>query len=441
MNQNRKNARAWIDHVYSEWLGKWDRARIRPAILELILELRSAVENLKKLDDSWRLIEELEKLHSLLYNETLTHSKEPPQMMLECGLAADRLGDSREATRLLKKATYTDPHDSAVARWLLGCVYWHLDDETSALTAWEKSMEVFRELENRTLKNPERTSWYHMRVKEMGEALKQAVENHVVPPIPVEQRPPQLRIADMFGSLPIIDEIPARTNLKVFGDGVDLIRTTRIWLDSQEFKIVSLLPKENPLSFPMGQRFYILKVQGNSMNKADPQPVHNGDYVIIRQQRRAQNNDIVVAEITDGENRDAHAILKRLIRLGEKMYLVPESTDPRYTRQIEFLDCLTEFGVGFQIHGVALALLKLVPESVSADGAGNAGNPEPSPTQASPSSQVDDQVDRYQYLCILVGGEKNIADGLIEFERERHPHASRDELIECAIERLLRDRR
>jgi len=362
MNENRKNVDDWIDYVYVEWLGKWEKARIRPSILELIHKLRSAADNSQKLDDGWRLIEELEKEQSLLHDETKTHWKEPAQILLECGLAADKMGDSHEAISFLIKAIgiHTDPHDQAVTRWLLGCLYWHLDEPINALSAWEKSLEGFRDLETRSLKNAERTAWYHEKVDEISRVLTLATEDHRLPPLPSMIRPPQIRIADLIGSLPVIDEIPARTTLRLLGDGVDLIRTTRVWLDSQEYRIVSLLPKENPVNLPMGQRFYILKVQGNSMNKADPQPIRNGDYLIIRQQRTAQNNDIVVAEITDGRSRDTRATLKRLIRLGEKMYLVPESTDQRYTQQIEFLDCFTQFGEGFQIHGVALALLKLV---------------------------------------------------------------------------------
>ncbi len=46
----------------------------------------------------------------------------------------------------------------------------------------------------------------------------------------------------------------------------------------------------------------------------------------------------------------------------------------------------------------------------------------------------------YQELVQLVGGDQAVADRLIEFERSQFPSESREQLIERAIERLIRDR-
>jgi hypothetical protein len=46
----------------------------------------------------------------------------------------------------------------------------------------------------------------------------------------------------------------------------------------------------------------------------------------------------------------------------------------------------------------------------------------------------------YQELIRLVGGDQSTADRLIEFERSQFPGESREQLIERAIERLIRDR-
>jgi tetratricopeptide (TPR) repeat protein len=48
--------------------------------------------------------------------------------------------------------------------------------------------------------------------------------------------------------------------------------------------------------------------------------------------------------------------------------------------------------------------------------------------------------DRYSYLVLLVHGENGVADRLIEYERRNAPDCDRGELIERAIERLLRAR-
>ncbi|HSJ87639.1 MAG TPA: hypothetical protein VK909_10555 [Anaerolineales bacterium] len=49
--------------------------------------------------------------------------------------------------------------------------------------------------------------------------------------------------------------------------------------------------------------------------------------------------------------------------------------------------------------------------------------------------------ERYQDLVVMIGGDRPVADRLIEYERKRFPHESLDKLIERAIQRLLDDRR
>ncbi|UCG84178.1 MAG: hypothetical protein JSW38_05010 [Dehalococcoidia bacterium] len=46
----------------------------------------------------------------------------------------------------------------------------------------------------------------------------------------------------------------------------------------------------------------------------------------------------------------------------------------------------------------------------------------------------------YGDLVHRVGGDRSVADRLIEYERKRAPHVSRDELVKRAIERLERDK-
>jgi len=63
-----------------------------------------------------------------------------------------------------------------------------------------------------------------------------------------------------------------------------------------------------------GRGGFALRVEGDSMVDAG---VHNGDYVIVREQDTAENGDIVVALI-DGE-----ATLKRFYREKEGVRLEP----------------------------------------------------------------------------------------------------------------------
>jgi repressor LexA len=73
--------------------------------------------------------------------------------------------------------------------------------------------------------------------------------------------------------------------------------------------------------FALPERFtgtgstFMLRVRGQSMIDA---AILDGDYVVVRQQPDAEDGDIVVAGIPDGE-----ATVKRLVRQGNRILLVP----------------------------------------------------------------------------------------------------------------------
>lgn len=82
-------------------------------------------------------------------------------------------------------------------------------------------------------------------------------------------------------------------------------------------EIVSL-----PEQFITEGSLFILRVRGDSMINAG---IFDGDYVVVRQQPDANNGDIVVAGIPDGE-----ATVKTFRREGDKVVLLPanESLSP-----------------------------------------------------------------------------------------------------------------
>ena len=258
---HKKNIEAWIEYVYSEWLNKWEPVHLRPSTTKLVGRMKNTINTHRQFDGAWKLVDEIEKLHGLLHDDTRTHSKESPQMLLECGIAAHRMGNSREAIRFLNGAiiTYTDAHENAVARWLLGCVYLHLDDTVNALSAWEKSLNDFKELENRNLRNANRTTWYQEKVKEMDDAIKQAAENNIPAPVWTKPKPAANKKSDLLRSLPVIGEIPAGVPLNVSTQTVDFMEVNQVMLGNSEFRIVSFLPGERVVNLPPGAVFLHFK--------------------------------------------------------------------------------------------------------------------------------------------------------------------------------------
>jgi repressor LexA len=97
---------------------------------------------------------------------------------------------------------------------------------------------------------------------------------------------------------------------------------------------------------PTSSRYFLLRVHGNSMNKARVRSdrIEDGDLVLIRQQATAEDGQIIVALIDD------EATIKRLVRQPGYFMLKPESTDPKHRPIIVDRE--------FRVQGVAVQVLK-----------------------------------------------------------------------------------
>lgn len=79
-----------------------------------------------------------------------------------------------------------------------------------------------------------------------------------------------------------------------------------------------------------GEQTFILRVKGESMIEAG---ILDGDFVVVRQQRSANNGDIVVAMIED------EATVKRFFKEADRIRLQPENhtMEPIYSRDVTVL--------------------------------------------------------------------------------------------------------
>jgi repressor LexA len=131
--------------------------------------------------------------------------------------------------------------------------------------------------------------------------------------------------------------------------GVDYEAVQAVPLVGQVAAGAPILAAENieatlplPASFA-GEGTFILRVKGESMIDAG---ILNGDYVVIRQQRDANNGDIVVAMLNE------EATVKRFFREGSRIRLQPEnaSMDAIYADET----------VDFAVLGKVVALFRQV---------------------------------------------------------------------------------
>jgi repressor LexA len=104
------------------------------------------------------------------------------------------------------------------------------------------------------------------------------------------------------------------------------------------------LPVE--LAKPRSANFFLLRVRGDSMNRAqvEGERIEDGDLVLVRQQTTARPDEIVVALI-DGE-----ATIKRLARGPNYYFLKPESTNRQHQPILA--------GHDFQVLGVVTRVIK-----------------------------------------------------------------------------------
>jgi repressor LexA len=95
-----------------------------------------------------------------------------------------------------------------------------------------------------------------------------------------------------------------------------------------------------------GSEYFLLRVRGNSMNKAKMagEKIEDGDLVLVRQQATANDGDIVVALI-DGE-----ATIKRFAKGSGYYVLKPDSTDTKHRPIVVDRD--------FHIQGTIVRVLK-----------------------------------------------------------------------------------
>ncbi len=104
------------------------------------------------------------------------------------------------------------------------------------------------------------------------------------------------------------------------------------------------IPKD--LLKPPSAKFFLLRVRGDSMNRAkvERESIEDGDLVLVRQQERADPGEIIVA-LVDGE-----ATIKKLVKGPRYYVLKPDSTNPQHRPIIVAKD--------FRVQGIVRRVFK-----------------------------------------------------------------------------------
>lgn len=346
----------WVDDVIKDWLDKRGEPLLHPSVQPLVKRLRSHSTDPEHYVEAWHCIEQIDKLYDQIHRE---NNKTSARMFLECGVAAYRMGDAHAAISFLTRSVsaFTEDHDKGVACWLLGCVYWYVNNPISALAFWEDGFRHFKEQSLKSGRGSALELWYSNKIKEMEAAIQSAAE-HEEPPILTSLDASNKVKKHFIKSLPILGQIPAGTPAGVLPPSTDFMNIDQVKLHAKEHRVVSLLRGEKIVNLSQrGQFYYLLRVSGNSMNKCSAEPIDDGDYVILREQYIADNGDIVAAIIVKGDGEDPQATLKRYVVRDWKIYLLPESNDLEFQKPV-YSQSFSNPNDEFQIRGVAIAVLK-----------------------------------------------------------------------------------
>ncbi|HSF81351.1 MAG TPA: S24 family peptidase [Anaerolineales bacterium] len=283
---------------------------------------------------------------------------EPGQALMELEMADMLL-------RAIKKPEQCCRHNQAIVNWMLGVFFWQTPGQRRvAIRAWSKSLELFQSLitdPNTLDPNP---NWYKDRLTEMKNYYQQAQQSSqsnlrdirarnwsVTLPRTVLQ-PGSLKSIAVLGTIPAGGFAPT---------GAGPLPTSRVSLqpsmdefmiDGNPHNLFNLRGPSRIISLQSSLQYFVLKVNGDSMDKAGINP---GDYVLLRYQDHASYGDIVAAEIINVDNQ---ATLKSFSRVreasgDEKVLLSPQSNN-----QIHESFTFLKSKQSFFIRGVALGVFK-----------------------------------------------------------------------------------
>jgi hypothetical protein len=196
----------------------------------------------------------------------------------------------------------------------------------------------------------------------------------------------------------------------------------RLTIDGVEFRLQSVKGNRR-ISLEPGAECYAMEIP-EEVNA--PLGASEGDYALIVRGKDADREGPGVLETLSGPE---FGDFKRG-KDGEISFVRPDAT----------VLGLEGVGEDFQV-GYVAALLKPESKSSSPRRLKPSTLPGPRPSTASPPPPGPESLDPYTTLLRMVGGDRGVADSLIEFERKSKPNASRAELAESAADRLAQGRR
>ena len=352
MDEVKTNCGNWIDYAYAEWLGWIRREKKEQYYLgeftEIYVErMRNALleaenGNALKKEEAWNLLERLKKLGTNIHGMKNDfggdkYAYEQAAIHLECAIVAYKMGDVQEAASLLLmpiSSFHNRTLPKAVSCWIYGCIQWqsqtHLEE---ALINWEKSHQIVTEMAASNSFEQAFAQECDRIANEMSRAILTASRQNYPPPPPgytaSTSSSPRTRStpkpqSSRMGLFPVLGSIPAGSPVEFVDDSNEKAASDGFNIHGQFYKTYNL-KTGSEININQNHRYFLLKVNGDSMNNAVPINIEDRDYVLVVKQDAAETGDIVAAEI---KQVDREATLKRYSFKNGEYGLFPESRNP-----------------------------------------------------------------------------------------------------------------
>lgn len=361
----KENSTQWIDLAYNDWF-RWLRndkcqTYLRESTRNIVDRMKKAANDPARGEEAWNTLERLKRLANNFNNlddvsSVDEYMYEPSEINVECALIAYQMGDLQEALNLFKLSNGGFPArrlHKAISYWLYGCIQWqsqyHLED---ALVSWEKSIQITKDIKGDKSTDLATAKKCDEMLEQMTYAIREASKTNSPPPVPPRKGASKTNVKTRPAKLltyPIYGRIPAGPPAWVPDEPDGYCEFASVSLNDKQYAFFSLR-EEFTINLHSNRVYFLLEVNGNSMNLAEPVHIEKGDYVLMAKQDAAENGDIVAAEIIDI---DSVATLKRYRFKDGGHRLEPETSDPNLAEHISM-------NKDFHIRGIALAVLKRV---------------------------------------------------------------------------------
>jgi tetratricopeptide (TPR) repeat protein len=338
------------------------------------------------------------------------------------GIAYLSLGETEAAIRELENANQhfrneDETWNHIIGLALIGNAYEKRKKDHRAFREYKKAHGVIKNIFLRTHQND-----YIEKAISLEKALKAKVDE-LNPNSPKKRggQPTKARLSIPW--MPTYSGIQAGPNGPIWSEHLpkdESIFLDQIVLEEKPYDIYSLKQGDNLIFLSGLKKYGWAKVSGNSMNAAKPIAIPEGDYVLFYESSDADNGMIVMASCPNKSGAGYQFIVKRYSR-NDKL-LTSETEPPDSYEPIPIKKDV-------KIIGVVIAVARSIETTEDHNG---------QPDEDTGDSE--NRIDRYNELVLLVRGYIDVADRLIKNEEILSPQSNRDDCIERAITRLLRDR-